>query len=188
MTRASRSPTNRAIGRASRTTQHGAANISSGLPEQCRPGTTGKMTHTLRMTFLCLGLIAGANASSATCQRADFEAVVDEAAGVLRNLNAMNKPKFQEKLRQLKTKRGWSQEEFLKEAAPLVADDTIQGYDRKSAELLEAIASGGQAGASAAAPDCRVLEQLRTSMKSLVDAQTSKWSYMSDRIDAELSR
>lgn len=168
--------------------QHSVVSNLPGLPDQRRPGTTGEMTHTLRLTFVCLGLMAGANASSATCQRADFEAVVDEAAGSLRNLNAINKPKFQEKLRQLKTKRGWSQEQFLKEAAPLVADDTIQGYDRKSAELLEVIASGGQAGASAAAPDCRMLEQLRTSMKSLVDAQTSKWSYMSDRIDAELSR
>ena len=51
--------------------------------------------------------------------------VVDEAAAALRDLNAKNKPAFQEKLRQLKDKRAWSHDEFLKEAAPFVRDDKI---------------------------------------------------------------
>lgn len=131
---------------------------------------------------------AAAQTAAAACQRADFEAVVDEAAGVLRDLNAANKPKFQDKLRQLKTKRAWSQEQFLKEAAPLVADEKIQSYDRQSSELLETIATGGQAGAAAAKPDCKALESLRASMKTLVEAQTAKWSYMNTRIDAELAK
>lgn len=127
-------------------------------------------------------------AQGGVCQRADFEAVVDQAAGALRDLNASNKPAFQDKLRQLKAKRNWSQDVFMTEAAPLVADETIQGFDRKSTELLEAIASGGQAGASASTPDCRVLDSLRASLRVLVEAQTSKWSYMNKRIDAELAK
>ncbi len=146
------------------------------------------MGYGFRIIFLATATIVGADGAMATCQRADFEAVVDEAGGVLRDLNAANKPKFQDKLRQLKTKRGWSQEQFLKEAAPLVADETIQSYDRKSTELLETIASGGQAGAASASPDCAVLEQLRASMKALVDAQTAKWGYMTTRLDAELAK
>ncbi|MBX9924846.1 MAG: hypothetical protein K2Y05_00675, partial [Hyphomicrobiaceae bacterium] len=83
------------------------------------------MVYGLRL-FILLMAAGSADAAAAACQRADFEAVVDEAGRVLRDLNAANKPKFQDKLRQLKTKRSWSQEQFLKEAAPLVADDTIQ--------------------------------------------------------------
>jgi len=146
------------------------------------------MHYGTRLIFLCAYLAVGAEAVAGTCQRADFEAVVDEAAGVLRDLNAANKPKFQDKLRQLKAKRGWSQDQFLKEAAPLVVDDAIQGYDRKSSELLEKIATGGQVGASAASPDCTMLDGLRVSMASLVEAQTAKWGYMNARIDAELAK
>ncbi len=146
------------------------------------------MHYGTRLIFLCAYLAVGAEAVAGTCQRADFEAVVDAAAGVLRDLNAANKPKFQDKLRQLKAKRGWSQDQFLKEAAPLVVDDAIQGYDRKSSELLEKIATGGQVGASAASPDCTMLDGLRVSMASLVEAQTAKWGYMNARIDAELAK
>ena len=145
------------------------------------------MVYGLRL-FILLMAAGSADAAAAACQRADFEAVVDEAGRVLRDLNAANKPKFQDKLRQLKSKRGWSQDQFLKEAAPLVADDTIQSYDRKSTELLETIASGGQAGASSSSPDCAVLEQLRASMMTLVEAQTAKWGYMNTRLDAELAK
>jgi hypothetical protein len=141
---------------------------------------------------LSIGLAAGVGtltaASAGPCAKADFEAVVDEAAGSLRDLNAANKPKFQEKLRKLKDKRGWAQDQFIKEAAPLVSDDKINAYDQQSNELLEKIATGSEAGAQAAVPDCAVLDTLRSSMKTLVDAQTAKWSYMNAKLDAELGK
>ncbi len=118
--------------------------------------------------------------------KADFEAVVDEAAGSLRDLNAANKPKFQEKLRTLKDKRKWAHEQFIKEAAPFVQDDKIMAYDQQSNALLEKIASGGEAGAAAASPDCAVLDTLRASMKTLVETQTAKWTYMNTKLDGEL--
>ena len=135
---------------------------------------------------LALGLLP--RVASADCVRADFEAVVDEAAGSLRDLNAANKPKFQEKLRQLKDKRGWAQDQFIREAAPFVADDQINDYDQQSNSLLEKIASGGEAGAAAPTPDCAMLDQLRQSMKTLVETQSAKWSYMTAKIDGELGK
>lgn len=131
---------------------------------------------------------ASAGAAPDACDRADFETVVDMAAGALRDMNASNKPVFQTKLRQLKDKRGWSHEQFLKEAAPFVADDKIAAYDAQSNALLEIIATGGEAGAAAKTPDCAALARLRASMKALVDAQTAKWSYMSSKIEAELAK
>lgn len=122
------------------------------------------------------------------CAKADFEAVVDEAAGSLRDLNMQNKPAFQEKLRQLKDKRGWSHDEFLKEAAPFVRDDKIAVFDQQSEQLLNDISTLGQEGADAATPDCGLLAELRTRMKTLVEAQTAKWTYMFEKLDAALAQ
>jgi len=123
-----------------------------------------------------------------TCSKADFEAVVDEAAGALRTLNQQNTPSFQGKLRQLKDKRGWSHDQFMIEAAPLVRDDTIIGFDQKSEELLTRITSGGQSGAGGRAPDCALLSDLRREMTTLVETQKAKWAYMFDRIEQELKK
>ena len=99
-----------------------------------------------------------------------------------------NTPDFQDRLRALKTKRGWSTDEFVKAAAPLVADDKIAEFDQKSAEYLMKINNLGGEGANTAAPDCRLLETLRSDMTALVETQTQKWAYMFGKLDAELAK
>jgi hypothetical protein len=120
------------------------------------------------------------------CTRADFEAVVDNAAAALRGLNMKNKPAFQEKLRMLKEKRGWSHDAFLKEAAPFVRDERIAVFDQQSERLLSDISTLGQEGAEAETPDCARLLELRARMKVLVETQTAKWSYMFEKLDTAL--
>ena len=127
-----------------------------------------------------------AAAAPASCSKSDFESVVERAAGALRDLNGRNKPAFQEKLRTLKTKRGWTHDQFLKEAAPYVRDDKIAVYDQTTDELLSAISKLGQEGATAATPDCALLLELRARMTVLVDTQTQKWTYMFEKIETEL--
>ena len=127
-------------------------------------------------------------AQSVACSKSDFEAVVDEAAGSLRDLNAKNKPAFQEQLRTLKDKRGWTHDQFMKEAAPYVRDDKIAVFDQSTEELLSAISSMGQEGAAAASPDCALLLELRARMTVLVETQTSKWTYMFEKIGGELAK
>jgi hypothetical protein len=124
----------------------------------------------------------------AGCSKAEFETVVDDAAAALRDLNAKNKPAFQERLRQLKDKRGWSQDQFLKEAAPFVKDDRIEAFDQRSSELLSRISTMGQEGSAAKAPDCAMLSELRAHMNVLVETQTAKWTYMFAKLDGELGR
>lgn len=148
-----------------------------------------------RARFLVLvGLFAalpGASAALAQapqCSKADFEAVVDEAAGALRDLARQNTPQFQGKLRQLKGKRAWSDEQFLKEAEPLVRDDTIAAFDQRSEEFLARITSGGQAGPPGEAPDCKLLAGLRATMQLLVETQKAKWAYMFEKIEGELRK
>ncbi|MGQ0456537.1 MAG: hypothetical protein ACT4OU_05690 [Hyphomicrobium sp.] len=122
------------------------------------------------------------------CGKADFEVVVEEAAGALRDLNQKNKPSFQEKLKALKDQRGWSHDQFMKEAAPFVRDEKIAVYDQSTDDLLSAISSLGAEGATAASPDCALLLELRARMKLLVETQSAKWTYMFDKIGAELAR
>ncbi|MBL8565739.1 MAG: hypothetical protein JNM89_08490 [Hyphomicrobiaceae bacterium] len=134
------------------------------------------------------GTLAVAAPAAQACERADFEAVVDDAAAALRDLNLKNRPTFQDKLRSLKDKRAWSHDEFMKQAAPFVADEKIAEFDQASTDLLTEISTMGQEGADAATPDCALLAELRARMNKLVETQTSKWSYMFGKIDAELAK
>ena len=138
--------------------------------------------------FAAFGSDRGVYAQAPQCSKGEFEGVVDEAAGALRALNQKNTPTFQGKLRQLRDKRGWSNDQFMTEAAPFVRDDTIAGFDQKSEDFLSRITSGGQSGASEAAPDCILLVELRATMKQLVATQQAKWSYMFAKIDKELGK
>ena len=72
---------------------------------------------------------AAVGSSVAACERADFEQAVGSASTTLRDMTNRNTPDFQDRLRALKTKRGWSTDEFVKAAAPLVADDKIAEFN-----------------------------------------------------------
>jgi len=134
----------------------------------------------------CSGLRA--DEAPATCAKEDFESVVEVASGSLRDLNNQNRPVFQEKLRTLKEKRNWTHDDFIDKAKPFVRDEKTAVYDQTTDELLSAIASMGQEGASAAAPDCALMLELRARMKLLVDTQSAKWSYMFQKLDGELAK
>jgi hypothetical protein len=134
----------------------------------------------------CAGGEALGQATS--CAKVDFEAVVNEAGSSLRDLNKQNTPVFQAKLRELKDKRGWSNDQFLKEAEPFVRDSEIVALDQKSEQLLNRIAGGGQQGASGGTPDCGQLTELRTALKWLVETQQTKWTYMFAKISKELAK
>lgn len=140
----------------------------------------------LILAALCCAY-ARADDAAQGCSKEDFETVVEQAAASLRDLNAQNRPRFQEKLRALKDKRHWSHDEFMEKAKPFVKDDKTTVYDKTTDELLSAIASMGQEGAAAEKPDCTRMTELRARMKSLVDTQTAKWSYMFQKLDAELA-
>jgi hypothetical protein len=127
--------------------------------------------------------------AAAACAKADFEAVVNAAGAALRDLTQQNTPVFQGKLRQLKDKRSWSNDDFLKQAEPLVRDETIAGYDKKSEELVARITGGGgQSEAESAQPDCALLTGLQADLKLLVETQQAKWTHMFGKIDRELAK
>ena len=149
-----------------------------------------------RVRSACTGLLLAlavavalpAPAHAAACDRAEFEAVVQEAASVLTSLNQKNKPAMQDKLRQLRDKRGWTQAQFVTEAAPFVRDDQIDTYDKRSEELLNKISAMGQDGVTSAVADCKLLGELKGAMQGLVQAQQQKWTYLLGKLDAALGQ
>jgi len=140
------------------------------------------------LIFALCGVLSLAAGQEASCVRDDFVAVVDTAAASLRALNQANKTKFQDRLRKLKTKNGWSNEEYLKAAEPYVRDPKIAEFDATSAKLLGEIAALGHEGSEASTLDCGVLTQLRARMDVLVNTQKDKWAYMFENIDKSLSQ
>jgi predicted dithiol-disulfide oxidoreductase (DUF899 family) len=135
------------------------------------------------VSAVVMAVLLSGPATAQTCPRDAFEAVVDEASSTLVVLNQKNAPTFQAKLRQLKDKRGWTQEQFLKEGAPFVQDASIAAFDETSQQLLIKINSQNTETA-----DCRLLADLKAAMATLVETQNAKWSYMFGKLDKELAK
>jgi hypothetical protein len=151
--------------------------------------------HTCAVVVLLLGLTLGVSRAAlsqatpaATCAKVDFEAVVNAAGAALRDLAQQNTPVFQAKLRALKDKRSWTNDEFLKQAEPLVRDEKIARYDKKSEELVARITGVSQPEAASATPDCALLTDLQTALKMLVETQKVKWAHMFAKIEKELAK
>ncbi len=146
------------------------------------------MWHSIAISLLSVFVLSTAARAQDTCTKADFEAVVDDAAAALRDLNGKHRPTFQERLRQLKDKRGWDHDTFMREAAPFVQDERISEFDQQSADFLARISSLGAEGAAAVMPDCKLLVDVRSNMTGLVEAQKAKWTYMFDKLERELAQ
>jgi len=141
---------------------------------------------------LCLvvaaSLAAPASAQEPGCTREAFESAVGQSAAALRDLTGKNRPLFQARLRDLKDKRGWAHDQFLKEAAPIVQDARTDAFDKTSSELLADIQRMGAEGSAAPKPDCAALARLRDRMEALVEAQRQKWAYLIGKVEQELGR
>jgi hypothetical protein len=120
------------------------------------------------------------------CDRGAFAAVVEQAGAQLREMTQRNKPSFQDKLRLLREKRGWTPEQFMTEAAVYVHDDKIAELDQRSSSLLARLTSVGSSGAASGGADCKLLEELRATMKALVDTQVEKWGHMFAKLERAL--
>jgi hypothetical protein len=162
------------------------------------PQAAAPLSNRVRLSiigWMIVSLVVVATPATAdSCDRAEFETVVAQASATLRDLATEKKPAYQAKLRGLMEKRGWTYDQFVKEAGPLVADDKVTAYDQASADLLAKINRMGEAGRTDAAPgagqspDCALLKDLRATMAALVATQTEKWTYLFTKLDTETAR
>lgn len=157
-----------------------------------------------RAFFLALPLalsFASGAARAENCDQAAFSAVVEEVRGQLQELNTTNKSLFQQKLDALRTKHGWSKDEFVEHARPLVQDADISNYDARHQELLAQVSQIGQAeqpvaSLSGIAPmaepvgdkRCAMLGELRSLMGEIIKNTRAKWTYMHSKADASLKQ
>jgi len=149
-------------------------------------GNDQPMWRSVAMILMAASISTVADAQE-TCTRADFEAVVDDAAAALNELNAKHKPTFQEYLRQLKEKNGWDHDTFMKEALPYVRDEQIAKYNQETGDYLARISSLGEEGSTAVKPDCKLLDHVKEAMEGLVAVQRAKWNYMFEKIGRALA-
>jgi hypothetical protein len=138
------------------------------------------------MLAALLGCSSAAHAAEPGCPKAEFEAVVAEAASRLRELALANRPVVDARLRELKSKRGWNDGAFLAAAGPLVNDARTAELDRASQELLAHMRAAS--GEEATAADCALLASLRDKLASVVAMQTEKWAHIRDNIDDALRK
>ena len=150
--------------------------------------TGGRRSSAVLLLALVAARCGPAVAQDPACTREAFEEAVGVSAAALRDLDRLNRPVFQIRLRELKDKRGWDHTQFLREAAPIVQDARTDAYDKESADLLEEIARMGAEGSAAATPDCAALARLKSRMQALVDAQRGKWAYLIGKVEQELGR
>lgn len=155
-----------------------------------RPPMVAATRSPATMLVLCISLVMAdaGSARSLQCSKADFEAVVDEAAASLRTLNQINRPRFQTRVRELANKRGWTHDQLMSNGAELVRDEKIEEFDQRSDRLLQRISNMGDAGRNAREPDCRLLDELRGHMRDLIEMQQAKWTYMLDKLAREQAK
>ncbi len=131
-----------------------------------------------------LQLATTAPAFAQSCTPEDFAAAVDNAGASLRTFNAQNAPKLQEKLRQLKAKRGWNDSEFEERSIDLLHDARIEELDRQASDILVRIDTLG--AAPQGTPDCNKLADLQAASVELLATMRTKSTYMIGRLDAIL--
>ena len=133
------------------------------------------------LAALAFLLMQGA-AQAATCTADDFAAAVDKSGAALRAFNAEALPKLQDKLKQLKDKRGWDEEKALGN----VRDDRTTKLDAEAEDLILKIDTLGRPPEKGP-PDCSKLAELEAAGLELLAAMKAKSTYTLSKLDAELA-
>ena len=121
-------------------------------------------------------------AQAATCAADDFAAAVDKSGAALRAFNAEALPKLQDKLKQLKDKKGWDEEKSL----GTVRDARTTKLDADAEDLILKIDTLGRPPEKGP-PDCSKLAELEAAGLELLAAMKAKSTYTLSKLDAELA-
>lgn len=133
------------------------------------------------------GVLSGAvPASAEMCPATDFSREVDAAGEALRSFNSSMAPELQQRIRQLKTAKGWSDEDAERLAQDYLFDARIAGLDRKANDLLTKLDDLGSLGEQGNA-DCSKLNELKATGVELLAVMKAKSSYTLAKIDDEIA-
>ncbi|MFA5901203.1 MAG: DUF1134 domain-containing protein [Hyphomicrobium sp.] len=137
----------------------------------------------------CLAALAGLaltyGAAQADCKAEDFAAAVDKSGAALRAFNADALPKLQQKLQQLKDKRGWNSPDDEEKALASVRDERTAKLDAEAEDLIVKIDQLGRPPETGPI-DCSKLTELEAAGLELLAVMKAKSSYTLAKFDAAI--
>jgi hypothetical protein len=136
--------------------------------------------HSAVAAFLAV-LAAPVIARAATCTPEQFAAAVDKSGAQLRAFNSEALPKLQDKLKQLKDKKGWDEEKSL----GVVRDERTTKLDDDAENLILKIDTLGRPPEKGQ-PDCSKLTELEAAGIELLAVMKAKSNYTLAKLDAAI--
>ena len=109
----------------------------------CEPASP-RRAFELSLLAAVLVACAAPGAVDAICTPEDFAAAVDRSGSALRAFNEEALPKLQEKLKQLKERRGWSDAEYEEKGLGNLRDARSSQFDTDAEELIVKIDTLGR--------------------------------------------
>lgn len=126
------------------------------------------------------------HAAHAACKAEDFATAVDKSGAELRAFNAEAVPKLQEKLKQLKEKRGWDDADYEDKALAVVRDDRTSKLDADAEDLIVKIDQLGRPPEKGPL-DCSKLAELEAAGLELLAVMKAKSTYTLGKLDAAIA-
>jgi hypothetical protein len=120
---------------------------------------------------------------AATCTNEDFAAAVDKSGAALRTFNASAMPQLQEKVNELKERRGWTDDEKALES---IRDPHMAKLDAEAEDLIVKIDMLGRPPEDGP-PDCSKLTELEAAGLELLAVMKAKSDYTLGKLDAQLA-
>ena len=140
----------------------------------------------LTLTIVALLSIGDpAMAQAAGCSAADIAKAVDATGAELRAFNSDMMTALNPKLKQLQTRRGWSDEDLASHTQALLSDSEIADFDKQAYEQFSRIDELGSA--SAGGDDCQRLDDIKSASARLLGTMRAKAGHLSARVEAAMT-
>lgn len=136
--------------------------------------------------LLLAALLTPQQSAYADCKPEDFAAAVDKSGAQLRAFNGEALPKLQDKLKQLKAKKGWTDSDYEEKALASVRDDQTAKLDAEAEDLIVKIDQLGRPPESGPV-DCTKLTELEAAGHELLAVMKAKSTYTLGKLDAAIA-
>jgi len=145
------------------------------------------MRRSISFVILAAAIFASVQqpAHAADCKAEDFAVAVDKSGAQLRAFNADALPKLQEKLKQLKDRKHWTDADYEEKAMASVRDERTAKLDADAEDLIVKIDQLGRPPESGPI-DCTKLTELEAAGIELLAVMKAKSTYTLSKLDATI--
>ncbi len=121
---------------------------------------------------------------SGRCNIQALSQAVHNASIKLRHMKEKYRNNLHKQLVILKRQKGWSDQEFILKAQPLIQNKSISDFDDQNKKLVSVISSLNHSRGNKA-PDCEMFARLNFSLNKIIQNTQNKWDHMLLNIKAE---